>query len=161
MRMRRLGFVAATALAASATVACMPLPVVCTTVGYASVLTVTPAEPRPDISLELCVTEGCTPRAFDEAPSDQPIEVCETEECITGAPEEPAASADDGIWQIESGDGRDGWTVSIFSGGTVVAYRLLDADGALLAEGEVEPDWVRVGGSEQCGGPAEAEVVLG
>ena len=33
------------------------------------------------------------------------------------------------------------------------------ADG-VLAELTVSPDWVRVGGSEECGGPMEAEVVV-
>lgn len=139
--MRRHALAAATTLVASATAACLPLPVACTTIGYSSTLTVTLAEPRPDATLELCLAEGCTPAPLEELSSDEAFA--------------------EGRFGEASGDGRSGWTVVLGGGGDAVGYRLLDADGAVLAEGEVEPDWVRVGGSEQCGGPAEAEVVLG
>ena len=142
MRMRRLGLVATTALAASSTAACMPI--ACTTIGYSSTLTLRLAEPRDDAILELCVTAGCTPRPIDD-------------------PTPAAPDADEGIWSSVDGggDGVVGWTISIMTGGPAVVYRVLAADGTVIDDGEVEPDWVRVGGSEQCGGPAEAEVVLG
>lgn len=159
MRMRRVALAAAVVVAAGATAACAPLPFACTTIGYSSTLTVTLADPRDDVALELCLAEGCTPRPVDEIASDEPIEICQTEACITATPD-GSAQGDDGHWALEGGDGLDGWTITIISG-DVVGYRLLAADGTVLAEGEVEPDWVRVGGSEQCGGPAEAEVVLG
>lgn len=141
--------------------ACAPLPLVCTTVGYSATLTVTLAEPRGDVELELCLVEGCTPRPVDEQVPDQPIEICETEACITAAPEESEQIAAGGQWMLQEGDGVDGWTISVVGGGDVVAYRLLAADGTVVAEGESRPDWVRVGGSEACGGPHAAEVVLG
>lgn len=150
----------AAALVATATAACAGLPTACPAVGYSSTLTVTLAEPHDGVALELCVTQGCTPRALDDVPVDEPIEVCDSMECVTASPQ-PEASADDGIWMLERGDGVDGWTITIFTGGTAVGYRLLDPAGAVLDEGEAEPDWVRVGGSEQCGGPSEAEIVLG
>ncbi|QCR20442.1 hypothetical protein C1N71_14150 [Agrococcus sp. SGAir0287] len=157
--MRTIGL-AAMALAATSTASCSA-PLACPTVGYSSTLTVELAEPRDDIALELCVTEGCSPRARDDLPADEPIVVCETLDCVTATPtpDEPAR-ADDGIWMLE-GDGVDGWSVTIMTGGEVVAYRLVASDGVVLDEGEVTPDWERVGGSEQCGGPREAEVVLG
>ena len=37
-----------------------------------------------------------------------------------------------------------------------VTVRALAADGTVLIEGEFALEWVRVGGSEQCGGPEEA-----
>ncbi len=43
--------------------------------------------------------------------------------------------------------------------GTVVVT-VLDAQGAPLAETETEPDWRRVGGTAECGGPSEATVVV-
>ncbi|SDH50623.1 hypothetical protein SAMN04489720_1457 [Agrococcus jejuensis] len=140
--MRRLGLVATTALAATVTAACAPLPVACPAVGYFSTLSVTLAEPRDDVALELCLSAGCAPAPLDELASDEAIA--------------------DGLFGEASGDGLEGWTISIMSGGTdAVGYRLLDVAGTVLAEGEVEPEWVRVGGSEQCGGPTEAEIVLG
>jgi hypothetical protein len=41
-----------------------------------------------------------------------------------------------------------------------VAVTVLDAGGASLAAIEEEPDWRRVGGSAECGGPSEATVVV-
>lgn len=143
MRMRRVALAAAVVVAAVATAACAPLPLACTTIGYSSTLTVTLADPRDDVALELCLSDGCTPAPLDQLSSDEAFA--------------------EGRFGEASGDGVDGWTVVLGGGGDVVGYRLLDADGTVLAEaeGELEPDWVRVGGSEQCGGPAEAELVLG
>ncbi|WP_369131458.1 hypothetical protein [Modestobacter roseus] len=39
-----------------------------------------------------------------------------------------------------------------------VVVTVLAADGAVLAERDADLDWVRVGGTEECGGPAEAAV---
>lgn len=125
-------------------------------------LTLTLAEPRDDVELELCLVDGCTPWPVGVLPSDEPIEPC-GDGCWTQAPasgDGPDVAAD-GQWFLEGGDAVDGWTISVLSGGDVVAYRLLDATGTVLADGEVQPDWVRVGGTEQCGGPTEAQVVLG
>ena len=41
-----------------------------------------------------------------------------------------------------------------------VAVTVLDARGTPLARVDAEPDWVRVGGTEECGGPSEATVVV-
>lgn len=139
--MRRHALAAATALVASTTAACLPLPVACPAVGYLSALSVTLAQPRADVTLELCLTEGCTPAPLEELSSDEAFA--------------------EGLFGEASGDGISGWAVVLGGGGDVVGYRLLATDGTVLAEGAVEPVWVRVGGSEQCGGPAEAEVVLG
>ena len=63
-RIRRIALAATTMLAATLTAACSA-PSVCTAVDYVASLTVVLAEPRSDVTLELCVTEGCTPRALD------------------------------------------------------------------------------------------------
>ncbi|RBY85760.1 hypothetical protein DQ241_15905 [Blastococcus sp. TF02A-30] len=41
-----------------------------------------------------------------------------------------------------------------------VEVTVLDAAGSVLLETETEPDWRRVGGSAECGGPSEATVVV-
>ncbi len=56
-------------------------------------------------------------------------------------------------------DGRAAFGVGIPRPGTVVVT-VLDADGEVLAVHEASPDWARVGGTEACGGPSEAEVVV-
>ena len=41
-----------------------------------------------------------------------------------------------------------------------VVVTVLDAEGAELARVEAEPEWVRVGGTEECGGPTESTVTV-
>ena len=49
-------------------------------------------------------------------------------------------------------------TFGVNSPGALV-LRISDA-GGVLTEHEAAPEWVRVGGTERCGGPREAEVVV-
>ena len=48
--------------------------------------------------------------------------------------------------------------VDWFGLGDSVLVTVLDAEGARLAQVDVDLDWVRVGGTEECGGPLEATV---
>ena len=41
-----------------------------------------------------------------------------------------------------------------------VDIAVLGPDGAVLAETTAAPEWVRVGGSEECGGPMEGTVTV-
>lgn len=41
-----------------------------------------------------------------------------------------------------------------------VTVTVLDASGTLLTRVDAEPDWVRVAGTEECGGPTEGTVVV-
>ena len=52
----------------------------------------------------------------------------------------------------------DTWSFTVFSRTNPVGLRALDETGAVLAETERSVDWVRVGGSEACGGPMAARV---
>lgn len=58
------------------------------------------------------------------------------------------------------GDGVAGWSADFVGGQSVVGYQLTDTVGGVVAEGTVDVDWVRVGGTERCGGPREAEIDL-
>ena len=67
----------------------------------------------------------------------------------------------------DSGDGAsaplNGASVSFpFTGGrpASVVVAVLDTAGTELARVETELEWVRVGGSEECGGPGEATVTV-
>lgn len=52
---------------------------------------------------------------------------------------------------------EDSWRVRFeMTSPASVTVRALDTDGAVLAEEDFALEWVRVGGSEQCGGPGEA-----
>lgn len=41
-----------------------------------------------------------------------------------------------------------------------LTIRTYDGDGRLIGEERVRPEWVRVGGTEECGGPHQATVTL-
>lgn len=58
------------------------------------------------------------------------------------------------------GDGVAGWSADFVGGQSVVGYQLTDTVGGVVAEGTVDVDWVRVGGTERCGGPRKAEIDL-
>lgn len=50
------------------------------------------------------------------------------------------------------------WRFSDFIGPQNFTVKLLAADGSVLASTDASPHWLRVGGTEQCGGPQEATV---
>lgn len=83
---------------------------------------------------------------------------------VCGGPdcEEADALQDPGLWTRAEQPltGQGSWTAVLFSPGVPLVVRALDAQGGVLLETHVEPEWVRVGGTEECGGPAEAGVVL-
>ncbi|MGY1804122.1 hypothetical protein ACI78T_12675 [Blastococcus sp. SYSU D00922] len=72
--------------------------------------------------------------------------------------------------QVRQGDEPDGLTVPLTGTVTVaqlgmttpdsVTVTVLGADGVELAVHEADPDWIRVGGTEECGGPHAATVVV-
>jgi hypothetical protein len=126
--------------------ACSPA-TVCTTIGYPSTARITLAEPRDDVDLEVCAGEGCEPGPSPGDAAAEPVR--------SGAP----ANEDSGIYALR-GDGSTGWTADFSGTEDEMGYRLLGADGAAIAEGGVRVEWVRVGGTEECGGPQEAEIEL-
>lgn len=127
--------------------ACVPPGFVCTTVGYSTVAQIVLAEPREGVSLELCDGESCEP--------GQPMMPEEIQPA--GTSREPVV--DTGIMSIR-GDGVTGWSADMLGGHPMLGYRVTDASGVVITEGSVEVEWVRVGGTEQCGGPREARIEL-
>ena len=122
---------------------CVPPFIACTAIGYGSVARIELLEPRPGLELALCEGGNCTP-----GPVEMPIEV--------GATERPTPT---GVFEL-TGDSSIGWSAALNSGQPVLGYRLTDEDGAVVAEGVTAADWVRVDGTEQCGGNRLAEVQL-
>lgn len=52
-------------------------------------------------------------------------------------------------------------TVSFVLGAPdLITLRVLDGGGAVLTAAEVDLDWIRVGGTVECGGPHEAQVTI-
>ncbi len=122
---------------------CVPPLVTCSAVGYGSIVRVQLVEPRPGLELELCEGVGCAP-----GPVERPVELGATESAVPT-----------GVFQL-SGDSLTGWSASMNSGEPVLGYRLTDDEGNVLSEGITELDWVRIDGTEQCGGNRVAEVQL-
>lgn len=122
---------------------CVPPFAACPAVGYGSIVRIQLGEPRPGLELGLCEGVGCVP-----GPVERPVEVGATE---------PAAPT--GVFDL-TGDSATGWSASMNSGQPVLGYRLTDDEGIVVADGTTELDWVRIDGTEQCGGNRVAEVRL-
>lgn len=92
----------------------------------------------------------------DTAAVDQ-VQLCTEAGCA------PASDVDMtgplGLITVADHDG-DTWTFSVDSLPDTFTVRTLAADGTALSDTEVTPEWVRVGGSAQCGGPHEATVTV-
>ncbi len=120
-------------------------PVACPAVGYSSSATITLETPRSGLILEVCNGEGCVP-----GPPAEPLRIGDKVE-----------SRDDGAFTELSGSSLDGWQAVFMLGGEpVLGYRLTDEAGVVVGEGYVRVDWVRINGSEQCGGNRTATVEL-
>jgi len=71
---------------------------------------------------------------------------------------QPPYPPDAAVPAIPTSHDGDTWTFTLFSSPRSVMLRALDDDGDVLERTEVDVGWVRVGGTAECGGPAEAEV---
>lgn len=141
--MRALRSLVAVVIATAMLTGCGPIGFACTAIGHSSIARITLADPRPGLSLELCDGGECTP-----GPVERPVEV--------GATEQPPQTGVTGL----DGDSVSGWTASFLGGQPVLGYRLTDAAGTVVSEGSVDVEWVRIDGTERCGGNTEADVVL-
>lgn len=120
------------------------------------------------------------PGSADPASRVAGVVVCQGPDCTPGVPPEPAVPTAPGeatpgapaVGRLPDGTAptavlpmveRDGdvWSVPT-SSDTAGRGRVavLGADGRVLVERDVRFTWVRHGGSEQCGGPSTAEVVV-
>lgn len=142
--MRRLTTAFLLSLGIVATISGCTLPVfACPAIGYSSIVSVTLEKPQPGLTLTLCDGEGCEPVGA---------------QLSSGGETEPGSSTS-GVMSI-SGDSENGWEAWMWAGKPVLGYRLSDSAGNEVASGFVDTTWVRVSGSEQCGGNRQAEVTL-
>ncbi|WP_106815720.1 hypothetical protein [Microbacterium timonense] len=118
-------------------------PFACAAVGYSSVAFIQLDVPAPDLHLELCSGADCMP-----GPVEMPVEVGST-----------APSVATGIFGLE-GDSEAGWSATLLNSPPEMGFRVIDAAGTTIAQGAVEVEWVRIDGTEQCGGNHEADIVI-
>lgn len=133
---RRAGIVAVAGLV---TVMCLTgcAPFACSAIGWSNTLTVQLEGDTTAVDqVQLCTDDGCAPA--EDADLSGPL----------------------GFVSVEAQDG-DSWTFSVGMDRLErFTVRALAADGTVLSDTEVAPEWVRVGGSAQCGGPGEATVAV-
>lgn len=107
----------------------------CPAIGYGSTATITLKTPQPGLTLEVCDGESCSP----------------------ALPSTPGQTSLSDL----NGSSAEGWTAHFILGGkAMMGYRLTDASSSIIDEGYVPVDWVRIDGTEQCGGNQEASVEL-
>ena len=143
--MRRLAssIVAAALILALTGCTSFPIPFACPAIGYSSAASIQLSAPTAGLSLELCSGEDCTP-----GPVEEPVEVGST-----------ATPLSTGIFGLE-GDSIAGWTATLLDSPALMGYRVSDAAGAIVQESILDLDWVRIDGTEQCGGNRHADVVI-
>ncbi|WP_427007257.1 hypothetical protein [Pseudarthrobacter sp. H2] len=147
---RKLAGLAIALLLAGGTAGCSA-PIACPALAWMNSVTVTLDGRVEAVSLvELCADDVCSIRS--DGPATFPVT-----SVSPGAMPAPATSAPSfNPYYAARVDDRT-WTVSLLMRSPErVRVRALSADGAVLAERDVELGWTRVGGSEQCGGPATA-----
>lgn len=93
------------------------------------------------------------------------LDVCDGERCVPKPPIDPAQTdtshqPDDVALQDLNRSSETGWSARFFGGGPILGYRLTDEAGTVVREGHVQVNWVRIDGSEQCGGNRRATAVL-
>lgn len=132
-RPRRTG-TASALLLACAVAGCGTEETACTTIGWTNLLRV---EVSGDVTrvddVRYCDAEGCWP--------------------------DPSASRGAGpLGEVERSS--DTWSLTMLGMPESVSLQLVGDDGTVLHEVERDPEWVRVGGSAECGGPHEATVTV-
>lgn len=99
-----------------------------------------------------------TVNVYGDSASVTSLAICDGETCARGPGDTAADMAD--LWYYVDRDGST-WSFDLgMSTPESVTVRAFGADDALLNESTVAPEWVRVGGSEQCGGPHEGTIDL-
>jgi hypothetical protein len=112
-------------------------------VGYTSVAAIRLTQPTAGLSIELCSGHDCT-----TGPVEKPVEV--------GATAPPVAT---GIFGLE-GDSLAGWTTTLLDSPAEMGFRIFDAEGATVREGIVSVDWIRIDGTDRCGGNQTADILI-
>ncbi len=126
-----------------------PIMNACTAIGWANTLTVTLDGGTADVSLvQLCIDDECSIPAPSDILGPEDLEMYTPDPRAVKLPYF-ASKINDHSWEIDLS----------MSSPDKVTLRAFSANGIVLAEEDMTLSWVRVGGSERCGGPEEAAPV--
>lgn len=135
-------------------------PGVCPAIGWSNSATVVLEGPVDAVAkVQFCPDGVCaiTPQPSTApkstiAPSDGPI----PGQAATAAPVTPVGGTLYSVYSGKKVDDRTWQFNTPMNAPKSATVRVLNAEGEVLAERDVELTWTRVGGSEQCGGPSTA-----
>lgn len=131
----------------------------CTAIGWANTLTVTLDGGTDDVSLvQLCIDDECSTPAPSQPYFGEPApgETLGPEDLETYTPDPRAVE----LSYFASKINDHSWEIALsMSSPENVTLRAFSASGRVLADEDMTLNWVRVGGSERCGGPEEAAPV--
>lgn len=63
-------------------------------------------------------------------------------------------------YAVQAQQDQDTWTATLFFPEEPLTLLATDSTGEVLFETQIHPEWVRTGGSEECGGPMSAKVAM-
>jgi hypothetical protein len=131
------------------------MPGVCPAIGWSSSVTVTLEGAVGAVNyVEFCAEGVCSSPAPTAAPAESIAPLLPSPDALPTSSPTPRA-----IYSPYVGRKVDerGWQFSVGMGAPRRAtVRAFAADGTVLGERDVDLEWTRVGGTEQCGGPAVA-----
>ena len=119
--------------------ACSPFNLACPAIGWINALTIQLDGDVSEVAdVQLCIDDACVPTEDGAVPDDLA---------------QVALDPQDG--------NSDEWVFTTgMSTPAAFTVRVLAADGSILTDAAVTPEWIRGGGSEQCGGPGDATVTV-
>ncbi|WP_157127229.1 hypothetical protein [Cnuibacter physcomitrellae] len=166
MRMRA-GAVAATATAAVVLVGCAPLVKACPDIGWINTVTVQLEGDDNALArvaeVQLCDEVGCSAPLLSTPLPLEPLTTVPPGVDVDDPSTWPQPTSVPGgpLYYNAYASGRDSWMVDVgMSAPETAEVRAFDAQGAVLGEVSATLQWVRVGGSAECGGPMQADPVV-
>ena len=128
----------------------------CSAIGWDNTLTVTLEGRTDDVSLvQLCIDDACSTPAPGQPYSIEPVptETLGPTDLKKNTPDPSAVT----LPYFASKINERSWEIVLsMSSPQNVSLRAFSASGTVLADEDVTLTWIRVGGSERCGGPEEA-----
>lgn len=85
------------------------------------------------------------------------IVICGGSECVG---EEALQESMRSGYAVQAQSNQDIWTATLFFPEEPLTVIATDSTGGVLFETQIQPEWVRTGGSEECGGPMSAKVAV-